>query len=112
MLFRSWEDRTFYIEAINYFQNLYNNRACDFFVYDLTYIKLREVSAGYNIPVGKIGYLSNHIAAARVSVVANNLWLLYAKTGDFDPSEIAAAGGERGQMPSVRSFGANLKITF
>lgn len=107
-----WEDRTYYIEAINYFQNLYNNRACDFFVYDLDYVKLREVSFGYNIPVGRIGYISNHIAAARFSVVANNLAILYAKTDDFDPSEISAAGGERGQMPSVRSFGANLKITF
>ncbi len=107
-----WEDRTFYVEAINYFQNLYNNRACDFFVYDLTFVKLRELSFGYNIPVGRISYLSNHIAAARFSVVANNLSILYAKTGDFDPSEISAAGGERGQMPSVRSFGANLKITF
>jgi len=107
-----WEDVEYYVEAITYFQNLYNNRACDFFVYDLTYVKLREVSFGYNIPVSKIGFISDYISAARFSVVANNLAILYAKTGDFDPSEISAAGGERGQMPSVRSFGANLKITF
>jgi TonB-linked SusC/RagA family outer membrane protein len=106
-----WEDVTYYVEAINYFQGLYNNKTLDEFVYDLSYVKLRELSFGYNIPVAKIG-LSNYMSSARFSVVANNLWLIYAKTGDFDPSEISQSGGERGQMPSVRSFGANLKITF
>jgi TonB-linked SusC/RagA family outer membrane protein len=107
-----WEDRTYYVEAAAYYQGLYNNKTLDEYVYDLTYVKLREISFGYNIPTSKIGFLSNYVSSARFSLVANNLWLIYATTRDFDPSEISAAGGETGQMPSVRSYGANLRITF
>jgi hypothetical protein len=70
------------------------------------------LSLGYNVPVAKLGVVANYITGARVSFVANNLAILFAKTGDFDPSEISGSGGERGQMPSVRSFGANLRLTF
>jgi hypothetical protein len=91
---------------------LYNNKIYDSFVYDLSYIKLRELTVGYNIPVDKIG-LSRYMTNATFSVVAQNPWLMWDKTNnDFDPSEISNAGGETGQLPGVRSWGANLKITF
>jgi hypothetical protein len=102
----------YYVDAQTYYHNLYNNDIYDYYVYDLTYIKLREFSVGYNIPVAKLGGVSNYIQSATLSLIAQNPWLIYTKTKDFDPSEIAYAGGERGQFPGIRSFGANLKITF
>jgi hypothetical protein len=80
-------------------------------VHDLTFVKLRELSIGYNIPVDKIG-LGKYIQGLTVSFIAQNPWLIYAKTKDFDPSEISRAGGEQGQLPGIRSFGTNIKINF
>lgn len=102
---------SYYVEAITYYQGLYNNRTFDEFIYDLTYIKLRELSIGYNIPLKKSN-LGKFIQSANFSVVAQNPFLIYAKTKDFDPSEIDALEGETGQLPGTRGFGFNLKIGF
>ncbi|HRG25015.1 MAG TPA: SusC/RagA family TonB-linked outer membrane protein [Chitinophagaceae bacterium] len=101
----------YYVEGQDYFHGLYNNRAMDFFVYDLTFIKLREVSLGYNLPVSKISFL-NWATKASFSLTARNPVLIYAKTNDFDPSEISNLSGERGNMPGTRGWGFNLKFGF
>mgnify|MGYP001627278959 CR=1 FL=1 len=101
-----------YVEAQNYFHGLYDRRAMDFFVYDLTFVKLRELSIGYNIPVNKIGNLSKWINRANFSLVARNPILIYAKTKDFDPSEISTLSGEAAQLPGTRGFGFNLRVSF
>jgi TonB-linked SusC/RagA family outer membrane protein len=101
----------YYVDAQVYFHSLNDLKVYDSFIYDKTYVKLREFSIGYNIPVDKIG-LSKYIQSATISFVAQNPWLIYAKTKDFDPSEISRAGGETGQFPGFRSIGTNLKINF
>jgi hypothetical protein len=101
----------YYVEAQDYFHNLYNNRAMDEFVYDLTFVKLRELSIGYNLPVDKIG-IGRWANRATLSLVARNPVLIYATTPDFDPSEIANLSGETGQFPGTRSFGFNLRVGF
>lgn len=81
-----------------------------------TYIKLREVSFGYNIPVKKNKFLNS----ASVSVVARNLALLYT-----DPSNIvhidpetslgisnSGLGVEMYNLPSTRSIGLKLQLGF
>ncbi len=105
------EDKDYYVDAQEYFHSFYNNDVYDDFVYDLSFFKLRELSISYFVPVQKLG-IGNVISKAEFSVVGQNVWLIYAQTKDFDPSEISRAGGERGQFPGVRSFGANLKVSF
>ncbi len=101
----------YYIEGATWAQNPYNLGYYDEFVHSLTYIKLRELSIGYKLPVAKMGW-SNFVSGINVSIFAQNPWLIYAKDRDFDPSEISAASGEAGQFPGVRSVGANIKINF
>jgi TonB-linked SusC/RagA family outer membrane protein len=102
----------YYIEGVDWCQNPYNLQYQDEFVYDLTFVKLRELSIGYNLPVKKLG-LSNYLHSASIAFVAQNPWLIYDKTNhDFDPSEISLVDGESGQFPGTRSFGTNLKIVF
>ena len=84
----------------------------DEFVYDLTFVKLRELSVGYNIPIGKIGNVSKWLNRATFSLVGRNLWLIHAKTKDFDPSEISNISGEAGNFPGTRGFGFNLILSF
>jgi TonB-linked SusC/RagA family outer membrane protein len=102
----------YYVDAQEYYHNLYNNKIYDAFIYDLSYVKLRELSIGYNIPINKLGNASKYIQGLNVSLVANNPWLIWASTKDFDPSEISAASGENGQFPGIRSFGVNIKASF
>jgi hypothetical protein len=101
-----------YVEAQDYFHNLYNNKVFDEFVYDLTFVKLRELSVGYNIPINKIGGISRFVNRATFSLVGRNLWLIHAKTKDFDPSEISNISGEAGNFPGTRGFGFNLRVGF
>jgi hypothetical protein len=103
---------TKYVEAQAYFQNLYGNKTFDPYVYDLTFVKLREVSLGYNVPANKLAKISKNISRVNFSLVARNPILLYAETKSFDPSEISNISGEAGQLPATRSFGFNLKIGF
>jgi hypothetical protein len=100
-----------YVDAQQYWHATYDNQFFDFYIHDLTYVKLRELSIGYDLPVNKIG-LGKYVTGINVSLVAQNPWLIYAKTKDFDPSEISAAYGEAGQFPGIRSFGANIKVNF
>lgn len=105
------KDVDYYVEAQDYFHNLYNNKIMDPFVYDLSFVKLRELSLGYQIPVKKIG-LGKVVQGAVFSLVARNPWLIYAETKDFDPSELPDVGSETGQLPGTRGFGFNLKVRF
>ena len=100
-----------YMEAQDYFHGLYNNLTFDPFVYSLTYVKLREVSLGYTLPISKLG-IGNVVQDATLSVVARNPLLIFAHSADFDPSEISARSGETGQFPGTRGFGFNLRVGF
>lgn len=103
---------TKYVEAQDYFQHLYSNKTFDPYVYDLTFVKIREISLGYNLPANVLAKISKNLSKVNFSLVARNPILLYAETDSFDPSEISNLSGETGQLPGTRSFGFNLKIGF
>jgi hypothetical protein len=100
-----------YIDAQTYFHQFYNAQIAEPFIHSLTFIKLREISLGYQIPVQKLN-LERIVKGASVSLVARNPWLLYRETESFDPSEISGVFGEDGQFPGTRSLGFNLKLNF
>jgi TonB-linked SusC/RagA family outer membrane protein len=101
----------YYVNTRLYYEKLYGNKIYDDFVYDLTFVKLREVSIGYNIPVAKLG-IGKWITRANFSIVAKQPLLIYAKSRDFDPSEISNLSGESGGFPATRALGINLKLGF
>ncbi len=80
-------------------------------VRDLTFVKLRELSIGYRLPVEKLG-VGKYLTSAVFSVVSRNPWLIYVKQKGFDPSELTNSSGENGQLPGTRSLGVNLKLGF
>lgn len=101
----------YYVPAQDYFQSLVSRNIFDDYIYDLTFVKLRELSIGYRIPVNRLK-MGKYIQNATVSLVSRNPWLIYARTRDFDPSEINSVYGEDGQLPGTRSIGVNLRIGF
>lgn len=78
--------------------------------HDATYLKLREVSLGYNLPINFVSKFKAQRAS--LSLVARNPWLIYSKIKGIDPSESAGNWNEGGQLPGTRTIGLNLKITF
>jgi len=107
----SGKDYDVYVDAKTYFDQFYSSKISEKHVYDLTYVKMRELSLGYRLPVERMG-ISRYIKGATFSIIGRNLWLMYSKTRDFDPSEISGVQGENGQFPGTRSIGANLKLNF
>lgn len=101
-----------YMDAQTYFHQFYNSQIAEPFIHDLTFVKLREISFGYAIPIRKIGQLSKYIQGAQLSIIARNPWLIYSDSKNFDPSENVNLYGEDGQLPGTRSLGVNLRLKF
>lgn len=103
-----------YIDTQYYYQNLYP-AVWSHSVYDASYVKLREVSLGYQLPKGLLTRTGLGLQAASISFIAQNPWLIYSATPNIDPSEISGSEYnyvEGGQSISTRSFGITLNLTF
>lgn len=95
----------------------------EFFTYDATNVRIRELALGYNFDIK-----SNFIRAAKLSLVGRNLFFLYRGNAildipgvptrklNFDPDINLGSGNyqgvEYGNLPSTRTLGLNLKLTF
>ncbi len=77
--------------------------------FDASYIKLRELSLSYTIPQIKLS--SNYaLRNVMVSVVGRNLWM-WSKAPHIDP-ETGSNGYEDVQIPTPKSIGINLSVSF
>ena len=81
------------------------------YMYDATAIRLRELAIGYKIPVHVRG-----ISDLRLSLIGRNLFF-FSRKAPFDPEvSMATNNGLQGietfGIPSTRSIGASLKISF
>lgn len=81
---------------------------------DASFIKLREVRIGYALPqelTHKWG-----MQAVSLTVTARNLWYIDKKAPNIDPETAFNTGNGQGletlQIPTVRSMGVNLRVSF
>jgi TonB-linked SusC/RagA family outer membrane protein len=83
-------------------------------VYDASYVKLRELSFGYNLPAKLLA--STPIKNVNLSVVGRNLWIIHKNMPYYDPELSLSAGNIQGiadgAYPSTRTFGFNVTIGF
>ncbi|PVH26189.1 SusC/RagA family TonB-linked outer membrane protein [Sphingobacterium corticibacter] len=92
-------------------QNLYENDMFSLWeewVYDRSFIKLREVNIGYDLPTRL--FQNTPFKSASFSLIATNPWLIYAKNRNVDPSILETSWFEGGQLPSTRSWGFSLRL--
>ncbi|MDR6563478.1 MULTISPECIES: SusC/RagA family TonB-linked outer membrane protein [unclassified Arcicella] len=90
-------------------------------VYDITTIRIREVTLGYSVPKAFLKKNVGFIGSLRISLSGRNLWF-YApnmlKGLNFDPEVLSnfpdsnIQGFDLGAAPSTRRFGVNLSATF
>lgn len=106
---------TLNMSAQDYFKYNSGNTISTANLYDASYIYLREAKLGYNLPESwykKIGAQN-----VRVSLYGRNLWLIKSNAPNVDPSNILNSasniqGIEGGALPSLRSYGINLNVSF
>lgn len=96
-----------------YYEKIYNDIAEEF-IYDAGFVKLREITLGYNVPSDLLS--KTFISKANVSFVARNLWLIHSNVDNIDPESSYNASNAQGldffAMPQTTSFGFNVNLTF
>ncbi len=102
------------IAASNYGSFGYSRLPNAAFVYDASYVKLRQVSLSYSLPSDILK--KTFITGVTLTAVASNLWIIFKNMPHADPESGLGAGNlqgySTGSLPSTRDFSLNLKLTF
>ncbi len=99
-----------------FFGNLYGYRRqpAKAFVYDASYVKLREVSVSYRFSKSIIEKLK--LQDLKVSLVGTNLWIISKNLPNADPESGLSSGNLSGytvgSLPTTRNIGCNLTLNF
>jgi len=100
-------------EARNYWNQL-GERAQENFVYDASFIKLRQVTLGYQVPPKVWGKFP--MRSLMVSFVGRNLAIIKKNTPNIDPESSYTNSNSQGLdyfgFPATRSYGFNLRAIF
>ncbi|RDV14138.1 SusC/RagA family TonB-linked outer membrane protein [Pontibacter diazotrophicus] len=106
----SGQPNTTYIPARSYFYAAQQRDNINTMVLDKSYVKLREVRLGYELPSSLFSGVG--VKGANLGVIVGNAWLIYAPAQEFgiDPSELENTWYEGGQLPATRTIGANLRV--
>ncbi len=105
-----------------------NSIAAKTYVYDASYVKLREVALTWSLPDGVLGKAS-FVRGVDFSLTGRNLWIIHKNLPYADPEQGAASttptssapivynpnasiGYQTGVYPSVRTFAFNVKLKF
>lgn len=85
------------------------------FVYDGSFIKLREMTLTYDFPKSLFARV-NAIKGLSLGIYGRNLWIIHKNMPDADPEDGLSAGNlqgyQVGSYPTVRTFGVNLNVKF
>jgi TonB-linked SusC/RagA family outer membrane protein len=100
-------------EAQNYWSQL-GERAQERFIYDASFVKLRQITLGYSLPKSILA--KTPIQSLSLSFVARNLAVLYKNTDNIDPESGYSSSNGTGLdyfgLPQTRTYGFNLRMTF
>ncbi|MEP6596285.1 MAG: SusC/RagA family TonB-linked outer membrane protein [Ginsengibacter sp.] len=85
------------------------------FVYDASYVKLREAILTYSLPSQTVAKLKL-FKGIDISLIGRNLWIIHKNLPYSDPEEITSSGNLQGYQvgayPAVRTLALNLKLRF
>jgi hypothetical protein len=102
------------VSAQQYYKSAYGSTINESSVFDASFIKLREVRLGYTLPQELTHRWG--MQAVSLTVTARNLWYIDKKAPNIDPETAFNTGNGQGletlQIPTVRSMGVNLRVSF
>lgn len=103
------------VDAQTYYSGITRNNIAEEFVYNANFLKLRELSVGYDFPQTMLTKMKV-VKGLNVSLVGRNLWTIIKHTDNIDPE--AAYNNSNGQglelngYPATRSIGFNVNVKF
>lgn len=102
------------VEGGNYLLNGWARNPNKAFIYDASYVKLREAAIHYKLPNKWLE--KTFIANATFSIIGSNLWIIHKNLPHADPEAGLSSGNlqgfQSGVLPTTRNVGFNLKINF
>ena len=105
--------RADYYAGIWFWGNSSRNPA-ELTVYDASYIKLRELTLSYDLPVSK--WTKGSISGGSLTLIGRNLWIIDKNVPFADPESGLGAGNAQGYLsgsfPTLRTVGLNLNLEF
>lgn len=108
----SGEKNSTVVSAENYYHRLYSIAEAN--VFSASYVKLREVSFTYQLPVSLARKLS--LQDISVALTARNLWIIHKDAPNIDPEVAITSGNAQGveaySLPTTRQIGLNLTVKF
>ena len=101
-----------YISARSYWYTARQKDAREVLL-DASYIKLRDIRLGYNLPTAFL-QKTKIAKTANIGVIVQNAWLISAEAKKYgiDPSELEVFYREGGQLSATRQIGINLRVGF
>lgn len=103
------------VTAQAYYQEICNENIAEEFIYDASFIKLRELSLTYTFPTSILSKLK-YVKGLTLSLIGRNLWTIMKHTDNIDPE--AAYNNTNGQglelngYPYTRNIGFNVNFKF
>ena len=84
------------------------------FIYDASYVKLREMGLTYSVPSKLLR--NSSIKGLSISLLGNNLWIINKNLPYSDPEAGTSSGNvqgyQSGVMPSEKVYSFNVKVNF
>ena len=84
------------------------------FVYDASFVKLREVAITYNLTDKLLD--KTFLTGGSISLTGSNLWIIHKNLPHADPESGLSSGNLQGysvgSLPTTRDFGFNVKLQF
>ncbi|MFB9861658.1 SusC/RagA family TonB-linked outer membrane protein [Rufibacter immobilis] len=105
-----------FVDAKTYYRTTLGTRVYEEWLYDASYIRLREVRLGYTLSRTALGKLP--FERVGIAFIARNPAMIWQKAPKgLNPAELATGASsfswlETGGLNTVRSYGVNLNITF
>ncbi len=110
------QEVTAYVDARSYFRNTIGTKIYEEWLFDASYIKLRELSLGFNLDPQLLH--KTPFKAVKIAVIARNPAMIWQKAPKgLEPSELSYGSGsiswlEKGEFQTVRSYGVRLNLSF
>jgi outer membrane receptor protein involved in Fe transport len=93
----------------------YVNNPSAAFIYNASYVKLREASITYTFPDNLMRKI-RPVKGVNLSLIGRNLWVIHKDLPYADPEETTSSGNiqglQTGAYPVVRNIGINLNVRF
>jgi hypothetical protein len=100
----SKQEVTAFVNARSYYRNVVGARIYEEWLYDASYIRMREIRFGYTFTKASITKLP--VKSINVAFIAKNPFMIWQKAPKgLNPAELATGA-------SSRSFGLNLNVSF